>query len=458
MRFPGRVAARFDQNAPRGRRAGLTEGVTQEFPRTRARPFPRDTGVLPVVRTSWEPLAKQAVVALLIVGAAIASAASPLLLVTDAARMWQGVGIAVALLVVAALMGRWPALRRAEIVVPLGDFLAIGLLRFGTGDSQSVFLAIIVLPVIWIAAGPGRWRILVPLVGVCATLLLPLVLAPQADVTASETVRLVIAVLVYAAAGAVVNDLSRRSLQKLSTSQYRRRVAEAEVSAAATVQRSLQPADGSELDDAFRVAGACVPARSVGGDFFDWYGTPDGGAAFTLGDVMGKGVGAGMIAAAVRTVIRSSLDDADPAAAFQRTATGLSAGSADSVGAQFTTCFHARITREGTLRWADAGHSLTVLRRASGDAEFLRSGNLPIGIGTRWSSFETSLTPGDTVVSVSDGVLDLFGGSFDSIDRYAEFLAGYDDIDVLVDDLVARAASGDGEDDVTVVAVTWQPR
>lgn len=430
--------------------------MTQEFPRTRVRSSERRGRVLPVVRTSWEPLAKQAIVSLVIVGAAVASGASPLLLVTDAAAMWQGASLAVILLVVAALMGRWPALRRAEIAVPLGDFLAIGLLRFGTGDSRSVFLAIIALPVIWIAAGPGRWRIVVPLLGVCATLLLPLALSPERGLTASETVRLIIAVLVYAAVGAVVNDLSRRSLRKLSTSQDRRRVAEAELSAAATVQRSLQPTDGSELPAAFRVAGACVPARSVGGDFFDWYGTPDGGAAFTLGDVMGKGVGAGMIAAAVRTVIRSSLDDPDPAAAFHRTAMGLRAESTEWVGTQFTTCFHARVTPDGILRWADAGHSLTVLRRTSGGAEFLRSGHLPIGIGTRWESVETPLSPGDTIVSVSDGVLDLFGGSLDSIDRYADFLSEHDDIDALVDDLIARAASGDREDDVTVIAVTWR--
>ncbi|WP_210072579.1 MULTISPECIES: PP2C family protein-serine/threonine phosphatase [Microbacterium] len=429
--------------------------MTQQFSATRSRRFDREAGVLSVVGGAGEPFAKQAVVAILIVGAAIASAASPWLVVSDAVRMWEGAGTALVLLALAAVMGRSARLRRAEIVLPLGDFLAIGLLRYGTGDTQSVFLAIIVLPVIWIAAGPGRWRILVPLLGVCGTLLLPLVLSPDRGLSASESVRLVIAVLVYAAVGVVVNELSRRSLQKLSTAQYRRRIAEAELSAAATVQRSLQPADGSELPGVFRVAGACVPARSVGGDFFDWYVTPDGGAAITLGDVMGKGVGAGMIAAAVRTVIRSSLDDADPAVALRRTATGLSAESAD---VQFTTCFHARITPDGALRWADAGHSLTVLRRAAGGAEFLRSGHLPIGIGVNWTSVETPLAPGDTIVSVSDGVLDLFGGSFESIDRYADFLAERDDIDTLVDDLVARAASGEQEDDVTVLAVTWQPR
>ncbi|MDQ1082534.1 MULTISPECIES: PP2C family protein-serine/threonine phosphatase [Microbacterium] len=414
--------------------------------------------MFPAVHRSWEAVAKQGLVATLVVVAAVASAAVPWLLVTDPARMWQGVALALVLLAVSAAMGRWPMLRRWEIVVPLGDFLAIGLLRYGTGDSQSVFLAIIVLPVIWIAAGPGRWRVLVPLAGVCATLLLPIVLSEYRGITPSEFVRLLIAMLVYAAVGAVVNELSRRSLRKLTSSQDRRRIAEAEVTAAALVQRSLQPDDGSELPAAFRIAGACVPARTVGGDFFDWYPTPEGGAAFTLGDVMGKGVGAGMIAAAVRTVIRSSLDDIDPAAAFCRTAVGLRTGPADLIGTQFTTCFHARIDADGILSWVDAGHGLTVLKRADGSAEFLRSGHLPLGVGASWASSRTRLGPGDTLVSVSDGVLDLFGGSLDSVESYARFLDQHDDIDALVADLVDRAAAGEQEDDVTVLAVTWSPR
>ncbi|MEV7756587.1 SpoIIE family protein phosphatase [Microbacterium sp. NPDC089180] len=432
--------------------------MTQELPRTRVRPLSAGARLLPAVQTSWEPLAKQAVVAALVVVAGVASGAIPWLLVTDAARMWQGVGVALALVVVTLLMARWPALRRAEIVVPLGDFLAIGLLRYGTGDSQSVFFVIVVLPVIWIAAGRGRWRILVPLLGVCAALLLPLLLSSERGLTPSELVRLSIAMLVYAAVGGVVNELSRRSLLKLSLSQHRRRLAEAEVSEAAFVQRSLQPADGSDLPDAFRVAGACVPARTVGGDFFDWYPTPDGGAAVTLGDVMGKGAGAGMIAAAVRTVIRSGRDDADPAVAFERTAVGLSTGPTDMVGAQFSTCFHARIAPDGTIRWVDAGHGLTVLRRSDGAVEFLRSGHLPVGVGTSWSSFDAALHPGDSLVSVSDGVLDLFGGSLDSIDRYAALVAAHHDIDALVDDLITRAGAQEQDDDVTVLAVTWSPR
>ncbi len=430
--------------------------MTQAPPRRTVRAT--DTGpiVLSGLRAAWEPLAKQAVVAALIVGAAAASSLLPVwLTVTDATAMWTGVGVAVVLLGLAALMVHSRRLAQAEIVLPLLDFVAIGLLRFGTGESRSVFLAIIILPVIWIAAGHGRWRVLVPLVGTVVTLLLPLVLAPGRVFPASEAVRLVIVVVTFGAAAAVVNELSRRSLQQLTVAQRSRRVAEAEVTQAALVQRSLQPVDGNGLPAAVRVAGTCVPARTVGGDFYDWYPTPDGGMGFTLGDVMGKGVGAGMIAAAVRAVIRSSLGEPDPALAFRWTSAGLSTGSVDMVSAQFTTCFHGRISVDGTLRWVDAGHGLTLVRRVAGGSEFLRSAHLPLGVGAGWTSEETDLQPGDSVVSVSDGVLDLFGGDLESLDRWQAFVDERDDVDQIVADVTALAEVGDRADDVTVVAVTW---
>lgn len=429
----------------------MTQSATRSPSRT-VRIKPLRPSAAPAV---WEPLVKQTVVAALVVGASVASALVPFLLVTNETALWGGSALVVFLFLVSGLMVRWPALRRLEIAVPIADFVAIGMLRFGTGESQSVFLAIVVLPVIWIAAGRERWRIVVPLLGVCLTLLLPLALAPGRGLTPSELVRLVIAVLVYATVGAVVNELSRRSLNRLTAAQLRRRIAEREVSQAAAVQRSLQPLNASALPPQFAVTGACVPARTVGGDFFDWYATPSGGAAVTLGDVMGKGVGAGMIAAAVRTVIRSSIDADDPAAAFQRAAQGLSTGSPGESTDQFTTCFHARIDADGLLRWADAGHGLTLLRRAGGEATFLRSTHLPIGLGVSWSSDAVRLAPGDSVIAVSDGVLDLFGGSLDSIERYRQFIVERADIEAIVDDVIVRAAETEQEDDVTVLALTW---
>ncbi|MET3636481.1 PP2C family protein-serine/threonine phosphatase [Curtobacterium oceanosedimentum] len=416
-----------------------------------------DTGpiVLAGLRTSWAPLAKQTVIAALIVGAAVASALSPWLLVTDAPWMWTGVGIAVAGLVLAAVAARWPAVLRVELVIPAIDFVAVGLLRYGTGDSRSVFTTIVALPLIWVAANPGRRNISWPVLGTAGTLMLPYLIAPQ-DPQGSEFVRLFTVVVVFGAMAAVTNELARQANLQLAAVQRRRRVAEGELDRAALVQQSLLPTTAAGLPDELRAVGVCIPARTVGGDFYDWFPTP-GGAAFTLGDVMGKGVGAGMIAAAVRSLIRSTVDESDPAVAVRRAATGLATGTSDLTSGQFTTCFHVRVDRDGHARWVDAGHGLTVLRSADGSVRPLRSAHLPIGVGTAWTAEDTVLEPGDVIVTVSDGVLDLFGGDLDSVDRFEAWVAERDHPQQVVDGIADLAHAGEHPDDVTVLCVGYRP-
>jgi sigma-B regulation protein RsbU (phosphoserine phosphatase) len=426
-------------------------------PRTWTVTAREDTGPIALVglRASWAPLAKQSVVAALVVAAAVTSTLTPWLPVTDAPRMWTGVALALGGLLVAGVMARWPGAARAELVVPAIDFIAIGLLRYGTGDTRSVFLAVVVLPVIWMAASPGRRHVLYPLLGTCATLLLPYLLEPT-EPRPSELVRLAFAVVVYGATAAVTNELARQADVRLSTAQRRRRVAEGEIDRAALVQQSLLPASTEGLPPELHALGVCIPARTVGGDFYDWFPTPDG-AAFTLGDVMGKGVGAGMIAAAVRSLVRSTVDEPDAATAVRRAAAGLATGTSDVESAQFTTCFHVRIDRDGHARWVDAGHGLSLLRRADGTVRSLRSGHLPIGVGTSWSSETTDLEPGDVVVSVSDGVLDLFGGDLDVLDRFEAWVAERSHPQQLVDGITELAHRGEHPDDVTVLCIAYRP-
>lgn len=416
-----------------------------------------DTGpiVLPVGYSLMGPLVKQAVVASLILGAAVVSTLSPWLPVTDPVSMWAGVWCALFALLVAAAIPRWPQLLRAELLLPVIDFVAIGLLRYGTGASRSVFLAIVILAVIWIAANPGRRYVVYPLIGTCVTLLLPYALSPG-PIPGSEAVRLGVVLLVYAAAAAVTNELARLATLRLDVAKRQGRIMESEIVQAELMQQALLPNDTASLPAQFEAVGACLPAKRVGGDFYDWFPTKTG-AAFTLGDVMGKGVAAGMIAAAVRSVIRSTVDDVDAAHGLRRAAAGIATGGSNLLSGQFTTCFHLRIDRDGAAQWADAGHGLTILRRADGTQEMLRSADLPLGIGSSWTSASTTLHDGDAIISVSDGVLDLFGGDADTFNRFAIFLEQHATATAAVTAIAARAASMDHPDDVTILAVTYRP-
>ena len=71
----------------------------------------------------------------------------------------------------------------------------------------------------------------------------------------------------------------------------RRRKSELEI--AANVQQKLFPHETQRLDT-IDYAGHCVPAREVGGDYYDFLGVTERTVGFVLGDVSGKGVPAAL--------------------------------------------------------------------------------------------------------------------------------------------------------------------
>ncbi|WP_056123195.1 PP2C family protein-serine/threonine phosphatase [Curtobacterium sp. Leaf183] len=360
-------------------------------------------------------------------------------------------------------------------VVLVLDFVALALLRSGTGAGASVFTSMVVLPVVWWASLPRRRTIVFAMAGVVGVILAPFVLMPDGAPGVSELVRLGTTLIVFGSVAAVVHELAGRARASVEAAEEREQQVRTEIERAAVVQRSLLPssADGSTISSTpfgsaavhtrslgtLQVAGTCLPAKSVGGDFFDWYPTDDG-LALSLGDVMGKGVGAGLIAAAVRTTLRSARAVDDPSMALHRASDGLTAEDGRSVVA-FTTLFHARLGSDGSMRWADAGHGLAFVLRADGGVERLRSSDLPLGLGIRdeWRTSTGTLDPGDMLIAFSDGVLDLFGGRDDAIDAVAALARGEADRDpaALVTVLAQRADAVVHDDDVTVVALCRQP-
>jgi serine phosphatase RsbU (regulator of sigma subunit) len=168
---------------------------------------------------------------------------------------------------------------------------------------------------------------------------------------------------------------------------------------------------------------------------------------------MGKGVGAAIIAATVRAVLRAGAREPDMGIALG-TAADVLAQDLDHAGS-FVTLFHGRlVTATGEIRYADAGHGLSLVVRAAGDVKRLATTSFPLGTGMddSWREHRVTLAPGDTLVSVSDGVLDLWDGSLVALDSVEEIVRASATAQDVVDKLIALAAVG-APDDVTVVAL-----
>lgn len=221
---------------------------------------------------------------------------------------------------------------------------------------------------------------------------------------------------------------------------------------AAEVQQRLLPRDQPSWPD-YDLAGVCLPAKNVGGDFYSWHGS-ETGIEFTLADVMGKGTAGAIMAAAVRTAFQARTGD-DVVSAIERVNAQL-ADDLDQIGG-FATLVHGVIDiPTGRLDYADAGHGLTLLVRADGSFERLEATGLPIGIVADglWTHGEAELGAGDRLITFTDGLLDLFDGTLDCLPEVARLVQEADG----PQDAVARVASLTASsravgDDVTVVVV-----
>ena len=222
----------------------------------------------------------------------------------------------------------------------------------------------------------------------------------------------------------------------------------------ALVQQNLLPRRSLGVTK-YPIAGVCVPSQALSGDFFDWEETEEG-LIITVGDVMGKGVGAAMLGATIRAGLRLA-QMGDPRKTVIAVMDSLGADLVEN--ASYLTLFHAYLEQEtGELTVLDAGHGLAVLVRSDGSRERIHSTNLPLGIAVNedWAVQTLTLGAGDRLLVFSDGVLDLFDGSLSSIDQAAAIVApdgeGLDLFEA-VERIARMAREGDREDDVTVVAV-----
>ncbi|WP_345750553.1 SpoIIE family protein phosphatase [Microbacterium rhizophilus] len=225
-----------------------------------------------------------------------------------------------------------------------------------------------------------------------------------------------------------------------------------ELRRAAQVQEGLLPTELPDLPG-YDLAARFVPAGSVGGDFYDWHTVQDG-IVLTLADVMGKGMGAAILAATTRSLLGAHGPDADVVQPLVEAERSI-ARDLDNAGA-FVTLFRSFVhTPTGAVTYIDAGHGLAAVLTRDGSARRLPANGLPLGIvPDEERTYATEqIRPGETLLVVSDGVLDAVGGSLEDLaDVWSELPRGGSAAEV-VEAVVARAVEGAPEDDLTVLAL-----
>lgn len=194
-----------------------------------------------------------------------------------------------------------------------------------------------------------------------------------------------------------------RELQAAQARLIEQERLEYELRTARNIQEHMLPKRTPQVDG-WAVETFWQPARSVGGDFYDFLALPDGQLALVTGDVTGKGVPAALVMATTCSLIRLIAEQYDsPGAMLQRINDRL---CADMPERMFVTCLLGVLDpSSGQFCFANAGHNLPLLRSGS-TVQALRATGMPLGLmpGMDYEEQWAHINRSDTLLLYSDGI------------------------------------------------------
>ena len=237
-----------------------------------------------------------------------------------------------------------------------------------------------------------------------------------------------------------------------------------ELDLAREVQRGLLPQETPAVAG-IEYAGVCRPAKSVGGDYYDFLELRGDLFSFILGDVSGKGIPAAVLMASIQTLLRSLLmHNPLPVSEVMNE---LNTAIRHCSSAQFyTTLFTGVLSADRTkLTYANAGHPPPIVLRAGPEGRIDRptNRNLPISIlpSVEYSEGTIDVGPGDLIVTFSDGISEVFNPAGEMWDDNSIEEVLRRNRDRPVDDIIGAvvqavdeyAAGVDQYDDMTMVVL-----
>lgn len=253
-----------------------------------------------------------------------------------------------------------------------------------------------------------------------------------------------------------------RLTAEVATETAQRERLNRELEIAREVQQRLFPQKTPQIEGV-QLAGACRPALSVGGDYYDYLSLANGELAFAVGDVSGKGIPAAILMAVLQTSVRGqAMTQPEDLAALTRIVNlQLTESSPKS---HFATLFYAQYDAQSrVLRYVNAGHNPPLLIRAEGETIWLRSTGVAVGWSKRsnFTESQAALEPGDVLFVYTDGFTEAMNAARDEygeerFERSAQLARHLHPQAILpammqaVDEFTADAAQND---DMTLVVV-----
>jgi len=189
-----------------------------------------------------------------------------------------------------------------------------------------------------------------------------------------------------------------------------------ELEIAHQVQSSFLPRRMPDING-MDIAGMCLPATEVGGDYFDFIKISDHKLAVVVGDVSGKGIEAAFYMTFVKGVIQTLSTSIESPAEVMRRANAVFGKNAPA-GIFISMIYGVVDVASNTFTFARAGHNPVILKRNGiAEAEPLQPQGMAIGFpepeifNRTIEEKSILLNTGDTLVFYTDGFSEAMNSS-----------------------------------------------
>ena len=205
----------------------------------------------------------------------------------------------------------------------------------------------------------------------------------------------------------IIRDVSERKKYETLIEEANKRMS-SELNVAKDIQMSMLPLifpafpKRKELD----VYAELIPAREVGGDFYDFFFIDEDHFCIVVGDVSGKGVPAALMMAVCKTLIKSNSRNVYHTHKIINWVNKEMAKENDN--AMFVTVFIGILnTKTGEFTYTNAGHNPTYIKRSNGEVDKLSDlhGVVVAAMeGIQYKESKVKINPGDIIFAYTDGI------------------------------------------------------
>jgi len=261
----------------------------------------------------------------------------------------------------------------------------------------------------------------------------------------------------------------KEHIRNIETNLSKKQQMEQELAAAAQIQQSMLPRKfpafphRNELD----IYATTIPAREVGGDFYDYFFIDDNRLYFCIGDVSGKGIPAAMFMAKAVTLLRyEALAGVSPDLMLANVGNALVENNSSCMFAS-VICAILDVST-GEMTYANAGHNPPLIYNGKTFEYMKLEGALVIGCfkqdAAAFKPQRLTLNKGDILFMYTDGVneaMDLDNQEYGNERLYADLqaMAGANPKEIydhIRSKLTVHCNGADQSDDITMLALKFQ--